>query len=305
MIEPHVPVLYAEILAHLDPQPGSLYIDATLGAGGHTAGLLEAGALVLGLDADADTLAVARERLARFDRQATFVHANFAAVAEVAPAHGFAAVDGVLFDLGLSSLDVDEAGRGFSFRREGPLDMRFDRSQGPTAADLVNTLTADALADILYEYGEEPRARAIARRIVERRPLQTTTELASVIEAVTPRKKGKGGIHPATRTFQALRVAVNDELSALEKGLGAAIGLLKPGGVLAVISFHSLEDRLVKQMFKRESTGCICPPRQPVCTCDHRAVLELVTRKPVVPGAAEVVRNPRSRSARLRVALKL
>lgn len=302
---PHIPVLYDEALRLLDPRPDGRYIDGTVGAGGHAAGILEAsgpdGAL-LGLDADADALALARERLARFGARVTLVHANFADLAGVARAHGFSAVDGVLLDLGLSSMDVDNPARGFSFLRDGPLDMRYDRSQGQTAADLVNTLSADALANLIARYGEERRARAIARRIVERRPLHTTRELAAVVAEVV---RGEPGQHPATRTFQALRIAVNDELGALAAGLNAAIGLLRPGGVCAVIAFHSLEDRLIKETFRREARDCLCPPKQPVCTCNHRATLRTLTRRPVVPSADEIARNPRSRSAKLRAARRL
>ncbi len=305
MDAPHIPVLYDEVMRLLNPRPGGRYIDGTVGASGHAAGILEASGpdgRLLGLDADADTLAVARKRLACFGERVTLVHANFARMGEVARAHGFDLVDGVLLDLGLSSMDVDDAPRGFSFLREGPLDMRYDRSRGQTAADLVNTLSEAALADLIYRYGEERRARAIARRIVERRPLHTTIELAAVVAEAA---KGRPGLHPATRTFQALRIAVNDELGALEAALNAAIMLLKPGGVLAVIAFHSLEDRLVKQTFRREARDCICPPKQPVCTCGHRATLKLLNRKPIVPGADEIARNPRSRSAKLRAARKL
>lgn len=301
----HTSVLFDEALRLLDPQPGGRYIDGTVGAGGHAAGILEASVpdgRLLGLDADAETLALARERLAAFGARVTLVHANFARMGEVARSHGFDPVAGVLLDLGLSSMDVDDPARGFSFLREGPLDMRYDRAQGQTAADLVNTLSEAALADLIYRYGEERRARAVARRIVARRPLHTTIELAAVVAEVV---KGRPGLHPATRTFQALRMAVNDELGALEQGLAAAIDLLQPGGVLAVIAFHSLEDRLVKQTFRREAQDCICPPGQPVCTCGHRAVLEILTRKPVVPGAEEVARNPRSRSAKLRAARRI
>jgi 16S rRNA (cytosine1402-N4)-methyltransferase len=304
---PHIPVLYDEVMRYLEPKPGGRYIDCTVGAGGHAAGLLEAsapGGVLLGLDADADTLALARERLARFGERVTLAHANFRTLAAAARSHGFDAAGGVLMDLGLSSMDVDDPERGFSFLRDGPLDMRYDRSAGQTAAALVNTLTEAALADIIYRYGEERRARAIARRIVEARPLHTTIELARVVEAAAPRRPGQRGPHPATRTFQALRIAVNDELGALEAGLAAAIELLRPGGVVAVIAFHSLEDRVVKQVFRRESRDCICPPGQPVCTCDHRAVLAVLTRKPVSSGAEEVERNPRSRSAKLRAARK-
>jgi 16S rRNA (cytosine1402-N4)-methyltransferase len=305
---PHIPVLYDAAMRYLEPKPGGRYIDCTVGAGGHAAGLLEAsapGGVLLGLDADADTLALARERLARFGERVTLAHANCRTLAAAARSHGFDSPGGVLMDLGLSSMDVDDAERGFSFLRDGPLDMRYDRSTGQTAAGLVNMLPEATLADIIYRYGEERRARAIARRIVEARPLHTTIELARVVEAAAPRHPGQRGPHPATRTFQALRIAVNDELGALEAGLEAAIELLQPGGVVAVISFHSLEDRVVKQVFRRESRDCICPPCQPVCTCDHRASLAVLTRKPVSPGAAEVERNPRSRSAKLRAARKL
>ena len=305
----HIPVLYDEVLRLLDALPGGCFIDGTVGGGGHATGILEASApdgRLLGLDADADTLAQARERLARYGERVTLVHANFAALGEVARAHGFSAVDGVLLDLGLSSMDVDDPKRGFSFLREGPLDMRYDRSQGQTAADLVNTLDEAALAEILFRYGEEPRARAIARRMVQRRPIHTTTALAALVAEVVGASAGKRrpGHHPATRTFQALRIAVNDELGALAAALGAAIDLLRPGGALVVIAFHSLEDRLVKETFRRESRDCICPPRQPVCTCGHRASLEVLTRRPVTPGADELARNPRSRSARLRAACR-
>ncbi len=302
---PHIPVLYDEVLQFIGPKSGGRYIDATVGAGGHAAGLLEASApdgVLLGLDADADSLAIARARLAPFGARVKLIHANFAALAEVAHGCGFEEVDGVLFDLGLSSMDVDEAERGFSFLRDGPLDMRFDRSRGQTAADLVNTLGEEELARILHQYGEEPRARAIARHICAKRPLCRTIDLAQVVAEVA---RGRPGFHPATRTFQALRMAVNDELGALEVGLAAAIALLRPGGVLAVIAFHSLEDRLVKQTLRRETRDCICPPRQPVCTCDHRARVALLARKPVMSGADEIARNPRSRSARLRAARKL
>jgi 16S rRNA (cytosine1402-N4)-methyltransferase len=242
---------------------------------------------------------VARERLSGFGARVTLAHASFATLGRVARERGFCPADGVLLDLGLSSMEVDEAARGFSFLHEGPLDMRYDRAQERTAADLVNGLSEDELTNLIWRYGEERRARAIARLVVQRRPLHTTTELAQVVAEVVPRRTGQ---HPATRTFQALRIAVNDELGALEVALSAAIDVLRPGGVLAVIAFHSLEDRLVKRAFRRESRDCICPPHQPVCTCGHRATLELVTRKPITPGADEVARNPRSRSARLRAA---
>jgi 16S rRNA (cytosine1402-N4)-methyltransferase len=230
-------------------------------------------------------------------------HASFETMAERAPALGFGRVDGVLLDLGLSSMQVSDAGRGFSFRADGPLDMRFDPQADTTAADLVNTLDERALADLIAAYGEERYARRVARAIVQARPLRDTRRLADVVASALPRSRER--IHPATRTFQALRIAVNDELGALERALPQAVALLNPGGRLAVVSFHSLEDRIVKQFVRRESQDCICPPRQPVCTCGHRATLRAITRRPIQAGQAETERNPRSRSAKLRVAERI
>ncbi|MFQ5342728.1 MAG: 16S rRNA (cytosine(1402)-N(4))-methyltransferase RsmH, partial [Anaerolineae bacterium] len=281
------------------------YIDGTVGAGGHAWGILEAsspGGRLLGLDADPDALQIARERLAGFGERAVLVHANFDTLESVAPAHGFDAVDGLLFDLGLSSVQLADATRGFSFQVEGPLDMRFDSRQTQTAAGLVNTLTADELADILRRYGEERYARRIARAIVAHRPISTAQELASTIKRAVP---GRGRVHPATRTFQALRIATNDELGTLERALPQAVKLLRPGGRLLVISFHSLEDRIVKHFFRQAERDCTCPPELPVCVCDHEATLKVLTRKPITPSAGEIARNPRSRSAKLRVAERL
>jgi 16S rRNA (cytosine1402-N4)-methyltransferase len=227
------------------------------------------------------------------------VHRPFDHLAEVAQAHQFTPADGILFDLGFSSLQLADAGRGFSFMADGPLDMRFDPQAGDlTAADLLNELPVDELAELVYRYGEEKRARRIAEAIVAARPLHTTRDLVAVIERVAQRR---GRIHPATRTFQALRIAVNDELAVLEAALPQTVEILAPGGRLAVISFHSLEDRLVKRFMRQESRDCICPPEAPVCICHHRARLRLITRKPVRPTDEEVAANPRSRSARLRV----
>ncbi len=302
---PHIPVLYQEVLAGLQVKPGGQYIDATLGAGGHAAGILSASApdgRLLGIDADPAALAVARERLAEFGQRATLVRGNFAALTEIATRHGFQPVDGILFDLGLSSLQLEAAGRGFSFQREGPLDMRFDPTLETTAAHLVNRLPEAELADILFRYGEERQGRRIARAIVRARPIRTTTQLAEVVKRATGRRRK---IHPATKTFQALRMAVNDELPALETALSQALDLLAPDGRLLVIAFHSLEDRLVKIFFRRESRDCICPPELPICMCQHRARLEILTKKPIRPSASEVRANPRSRSARLRIARRL
>jgi 16S rRNA (cytosine1402-N4)-methyltransferase len=267
----------------LQVHPGGRYIDATVGAGGHASGILERaapGGRLLGLDADPAAVALARRRLAAYGERVVVLHRNFTALAAVAEEHGFAAVDGVLIDLGLSSMQLEDGGRGFSFRLDGPLDMRFDPTQGVTAAEIINNLTENELADLIYRYGEERRSRPIARAIVARRPLHTTAELAAIVQEVLPRR---GPIHPATRTFQALRIATNDEL----------------------ISFHSLEDRIVKLFFRRESSDCICPPETPVCICGHRATLRIVTRKPIRPTAEEKAANPRARSAKLRAAQRL
>jgi 16S rRNA (cytosine1402-N4)-methyltransferase len=305
----HIPVLLAEVVQLLQPQPGQHFIDGTVGAAGHAAAILEATApdgRLLAFDKDAEAIAFARQRLAPFGDRVTVIHSSYAEMGHLAPSHGFAAVDGILLDLGLSSRQLDDSRRGFSFMREGPLDMRFDTTQGETAATLVNNLTAEELADIFWRYGEERHSRRLAQAIVDQRqahgPFTTTTQLADFIAG---RSRGQSRIHPATRIFQALRIAVNDELAVVEQGVKTAVSLLKPGGRLAVISFHSLEDRFVKQYFRQQSQSCICPPDQPVCTCRAQASLRLVTRKVVMATAAEVAANPRSRSARLRVAERI
>lgn len=302
----HLPVLLREVLAHLDPQPGDLFIDGTLGAGGHASAILDLIApngRLLAFDRDPEALRFATRRLDSCGNRLTPVVASYADMGTIAPEHGFAAVDGILLDLGLSSRQLEDANRGFSFLKEGPLDMRFDPRQGETAADLINNLTAEELADIFRRYGEETHSRRIARLIIANRPLQTTTELADLIENEIGRR-GRPGRHPATQVFQALRIAVNGELNEVERGLTAATKLLKPGGRLAVISFHSLEDRLVKNFFRDAARACVCPPEQPVCTCGARPELKLVTRKAVQATESEIAANPRSRSARLRVAAK-
>jgi 16S rRNA (cytosine1402-N4)-methyltransferase len=301
----HIPVLFDEVLALLQPQPNGRYIDGTVGAGGHTAGLLQKSApsgRVLVFDKDAEALAFAQKQLKSFGDRVTYVHASYAEMGRLAPQYGFTQVDGILLDLGLSSRQLDDARRGFSFMKEGPLDMRFDTSQGETAADLINNLEETALADIFWRYGEEKSSRKIARMIVTERPFTTTTQLADKI-AQTVRRRGR--IHPATQTFQALRIAVNRELETVETGLLAALELLEQNGRLAVISFHSLEDRFVKQTFRRLSQNCICPPGQPVCTCGGQAQFRLITRKAVQASAEEIAQNSRSRSARLRVIEKI
>jgi 16S rRNA (cytosine1402-N4)-methyltransferase len=303
----HIPVLLDEALQILAPHSGGRYIDATLGGGGHAQAILEASApegRLLGLDADPRAIERVQRRLARFGQRATLVQANFRHIAAIAREHGFDQVDGILFDLGVSSYHLDEADQGFSFGKEGPLDMRLNPDVGPSAADIVNTLDADDLADILYRYGEERRSRRIARAIVANRPITTTTQLAETVVKAIGRKPGVR-LHPATRTFQALRIYVNDELGALEAALPQAVSLLKSGGVLAVITFHSLEDRIVKHYFRQESRDCICPPHTPSCTCGPKAQDEIIHRKGLTPSPDEIARNPRSRSARLRAIRKL
>jgi 16S rRNA (cytosine1402-N4)-methyltransferase len=313
MKQVHVPVLLNEVIEGLQVEPGERIIDATVGGGGHAYEILAAsapGGVLLGLDRDPAALRVAADHLARYGDRVKLVHASFGRLKEVARVHGAAGerappIDGILFDLGLSSLQLADADRGFSFMADGPLDMRFDpTSSKPTAADLINQLSAEELADMLYHYGEERQSRRIARAIIEARPLHTTGELAQVVEqAVVPRPGNRRRrLHPATLTFQALRIAVNEELATLETALPQAVELLAPGGRMAVIAFHSLEDRIVKRFMRRESKDCICPPDLPICTCDHRASLDVITRKPIRPTEKEVAANPRSRSARLRIA---
>jgi 16S rRNA (cytosine1402-N4)-methyltransferase len=301
----HTPVLYQPVLENLAIRPGGVYLDGTLGMGGHAAAILKASSpdgRLLAMDRDPSALCIAAKRLIPYGERVTLVHDSFAHMGEVAARQGFDPFDGILLDLGVSSRQLGDADRGFSFQHDGPLDMRLDPTTGVTAAMLVNELSQEELADIIYRYGEERESRRIARALVAARPILTTVELASVVSR-TVRSRG-GGIHPATRTFQALRIAVNEELEALATVLPAAVALLRPGGRLAVIAFHSLEDRIVKQFFQRESRDCLCPPEIPVCGCGHRATMEVITRKPIRPTATEVDENPRSRSARLRVAAK-
>lgn len=301
----HIPVLFDEVLDLLQPRANGRYIDGTLGAGGHTAGLLQKSApsgRVLVFDKDAEAIAFAQKQLKPFGERVTYIHASYAEMGHIAPAQGFDQVDGILLDLGLSSRQLDDAQRGFSFMKEGPLDMRFDTSQGETAADLINNLDETTLADILWRYGEEKSSRKIARMMVAERPFTTTTQLANKIAQTVHRR---GRIHPATKTFQALRIAVNRELETVETGVLAALELLGQHGRLAVISFHSLEDRFVKQTFRQLSQDCTCPPEQPVCTCGGQAKFRLITRKAIQASAEEVAQNSRSRSARLRVIEKI
>jgi 16S rRNA (cytosine1402-N4)-methyltransferase len=303
---PHRPVLYHEIITALQPRRAGKYVDCTVGAAGHAWGILESSqpdGVLLGLDVDAQALQLARQRLTPFGARAILLHASYTTLTEQLGALGWAKVDGILLDLGVSSMQLDTPGRGFSFQEDAPLDMRFDTANPLCAADLVNGLSEVELADLLFRYGEERRARQVARVIVAARPIETTRRLAEVVAGVTG--SGRPGMHPATRTFQALRIATNRELASLESVLPQASSALISGGRLAIIAFHSLEDRIVKQYFRRESHDCLCPPRQPLCTCGHRASLRAITRTPIRPSERENAENPRSRSARLRVAERL
>jgi 16S rRNA (cytosine1402-N4)-methyltransferase len=307
----HIPVLVAEVVAGLGVHSGGHYLDATVGGGGHSAAILEASApdgYVVGLDRDAEAVERARVRLGGYGDRAKVVHASYVDLLEVLRREELQSLDGVLFDLGFSSWQIDDPRRGFSFVQDGPLDMRFDASSGLMAADLVNQLSEGALAQVLFEYGEEPRSRGIAHAIVRARPVRTTGELAEIVSlAVGGRRNSRASmrIHPATRTFQALRIAVNQELEAIGSALPDALSALRSGGRLAIIAFHSLEDRIVKQFLQRESEDCICPPELPVCQCDHRRTLRVLTRRPIAPTGPEIQANPRSRSAKLRLAEKL
>jgi 16S rRNA (cytosine1402-N4)-methyltransferase len=304
---PHRSVLYQEIIQALQPQSGGYYVDGTVGAGGHAEGILEASSpdgKLLGLDVDPQALRIADERLERFGERAVLVQSSYIHLLRELGRQGWPAVHGIVLDLGVSSMQLDEGRRGFSFREDAPLDMRFNPEEGLTAADLVNTLSEKELADLIFRYGEERRAYQVARAIVRARPLHTTLALAEVIARQT--HSGRPGMHPATRTFQALRIAVNDELGAIEQVLPQAIQALRPRGRLAVISFHSLEDRIVKQFLRREAKDCICEatPYGAPCTCGHTASLRELVRRPIEASAEEIRENPRARSAKLRIAEK-
>ncbi len=301
----HQPVLLAETLRSLAVSPGGVFVDGTLGEGGHSQRILEASGpdgVALGIDRDPRSLEVARRRLAAFGARAKLAHGNYADMLAIAESNGIAGVDGVLLDLGFSSRQVSAAGYGLSFQTDEPLDMRYD-PVGETAADLVNSLNERDLADLIFRYGEERRRRAIARSIVNSRPVATTAQLAQAVARATGGRRG--GRNPATRTFQALRIAVNRELDHVAAGLDAAAELLKPGGRLLVISYHSLEDRLVKDWMDRETATCVCPPDLPVCVCERQPRFRTARRRAVRPSEDERAANPRSRSARLRAVERL
>ena len=308
----HVPVLLSETLEALDPRPGRSYIDGTLGGGGHAEAILRASApdgRLLGLDRDPAAIDRCRERLAPFGARFEAVHAEFASIADVARERGFDPADGILLDLGVSSFQLDEPARGFSFREDGPLDMRMDPTRGETAAELLAGYGDDwrSLAALLRELGEEPNAGRIARAILAEQakaPIETTFQLVEIVKQAIPAADRRRGGHPARKTFQALRIEVNHELEVLEEGLRAAIRWANPGGRICVIAYHSLEDRIVKHVFSEMSQGCTCPPDLPVCVCGRVPIVDVKTKKPLVASDEELRSNPRARSALMRVAVK-
>ena len=302
----HTPVLLNETIEALAVQPGGRYIDCTLGAGGHASAILERsapGGQLLGIDADPEAIKTARTRLEAYGDSTLLINENFVNLQAICLKYDFLPVNGILFDLGLSSLQLNSSNRGFSFQHDAPLDMRLSPSQEINAADIINTFSENELTKLIKTYGEENYGRRIARHIIRERPIKTTLHLVRVIERATGGRRGK--IHPATRTFQALRIVVNQELEHLEVALKQAIDLLGFEGRLVVISYHSLEDRIVKQLMQQESKDCICPPNIPVCICGHTARLRLINKKVIIPTSTEVRLNPRSRSAKLRAAKRI
>lgn len=307
----HLSVMPAEVLQYLQPREGGLYVDGTLGGGGHTALILEASGpsgRVIGFDRDREALEAAAQRLSVYGDRFRAAHGNFSDMVEILSRMNVTAIDGFVLDLGVSSHQLDSAERGFSFQQDAPLDMRMDRDEEVTAADLVNELDSDELADLIWKYGEERFSRRIAAAIVrarEEKPVTTTLQLADIVRGAIPRRLQEDRIHPATRTFQALRIATNRELEAVEQGVRSAIRLLVPGGRGVVISFHSLEDRIVKNLFREAAASCSCPKDLPRCVCTTRPQVKILTSRPAVAGEEEVGGNPRARSAKLRAVEKL
>lgn len=306
----HRPVMAREVVEIVAPVSRQAVIDATLGLGGHTEAILSASdeVKVIAIDRDQEAIRLAAERLSRFENRLKIVHSNFSEIVRVAEDEGLGTVDAIIADLGVSSLQFDSETRGFSFRFDAPLDMRMDaESEDETAAELLERLSEEEIADVIYRFGEERNSRRIARRIVERRergkPVRTTSGLAELVAGAVRRKRGDR-IHPATRTFQALRIAVNDEIGILDRFVADSIGLLSAGGILAVITFHSLEDRIIKRAMQKAAGRCFCPPKFPKCVCGMTDDVEILTRKPIVPSESEVSENPRARSAKLRACQK-
>lgn len=306
----HISVLFAETMTALNIQPGGVYADGTLGGGGHALGILERSENIrlVGIDQDKEAITAARKRLAPFAEQTIFVNRNFSQIKAVLAELGISAIDGAVLDLGVSSYQLDNAERGFSYMHDARLDMRMDRDKTKSAYDVVNEYTKEELTRIFYEYGEENWSKRIAEFIVEHRrmkPLETTGELVEVIRAAIPKAARKDGSHPAKRVFQAIRIEVNGELEILKKALEDFADVLKPGGRLAVITFHSLEDRIAKQVFAQLAAGCTCPKDFPVCVCGKKPQVRLITKKPILPSAEELQKNIRSKSAKLRVVEKI
>ncbi|HUW45306.1 MAG TPA: 16S rRNA (cytosine(1402)-N(4))-methyltransferase RsmH [Dehalococcoidia bacterium] len=302
----HVPALLDEVIAGLQAQRGGYFVDCTVGLGGHAAAILKKispSGRLLGIDTDPEAIKVSQDKLSDYGEAVTLVNDDFVNLEAICRRYHFHPVDGILFDLGVSSLQLDTAERGFSFQLDAPLDMRFNPGQGLTASDIVNSFSEQELAKLIERYGEERHSRRIARYIVQNRPIATTVELAHLVEQASGGKRAK--IHPATRTFMALRIAVNSELQNLELALKQTIDLLRPGGRLTVISYHSLEDRIVKQFMRCAASSCLCPPGTVVCLCGHVPTLKLISRKVIKPTSLEIESNPRSRSAKLRIAERL
>ena len=304
----HKSVLLQECIDALNIRPDGIYLDGTLGGAGHSSQIarrLTEGGRLIGVDRDRTALAAAKERLAPYADRVTLVHSNFAEIDAILDSLGIPAVDGMLFDLGVSSPQLDDASRGFSYMADAPLDMRMDKDDVLTAGEVVNTWPQGELRRILYDYGEERYAPQIAAAICrarEKAPVETTLELVDIIRSAMPAQALREKQHPAKRSFQAIRIAVNDELGAVRQGMEAAIDHLNPGGRLVVITFHSLEDRIVKNVFQNAAKGCTCPPSFPVCVCGHKPKIKILTKKPIIATREEVEENPRSRSAKLRVA---
>ena len=304
----HVSVLLDEVITALQPRPGGRFIDCTVGLGGHAAAILEEispSGRLFGIDADPDAINISKDRLSDYSETVTLVNDNFINLEAISKRYHIHPVDGILFDLGVSSLQLDTAERGFSFHLDAHLDMRFNPEQGLTASDIVNRFSEQELAKLIERYGEERHSRRIARSIIQNRPIATTAELAQSVQQALAGSTRRGRIHPATRIFMAFRIAVNNELQNLELALKQTPNLLRPGGRLSVISYHSLEDRIVKQFMRHAATTCLCPPGTVICSCGHVPTLKLISRKVIKPTSLETESNPRSRSARLRIAERL
>lgn len=304
----HIPVLFNETIEMLDCKPGDIIVDGTLGGGGHAQAILERilpGGTLIGIDRDPDALEAASRRLHKYQDSLITVHDNFANIESILDKLGIEAIDGMIMDLGVSSYQLDKGSRGFSYQSDAPLDMRMDPTQELSAHDVVNKYDERRLARIISQYGEEKWAARIAKFIVNNRPINTTEELAQVIKAAIPAKARRRGPHPAKRTFQAIRIEVNKELEILEGAIESAVSKLRPGARLCIITFHSLEDRIVKNTFRKLQNPCSCPPNAPICICGNQPLVKVITRKPIIPSQQEISQNPRSRSAKLRACQKL